>query len=106
MKREILTALQRAERLLIECGWDDRAAWFRVRRERLQSLPEASDELKNIAREIDGILVGRGSFSDVPMYPKSGSLLTRKQARAEQWALTDELHKVLDPILAISDDVH
>ena len=95
MQQEMLAALQRAERLLSECGWEVRPEWLRVRRQKLQCLSDSSDEFKNIARAIDKVLVGMGSFSDVPMYPKSDSSMTRAQARAEHRAVTIELGRLL-----------
>jgi hypothetical protein len=94
MKDEIVATVKRAERLLAECGWNDRAEWFRARRLSMEAHPEASDDFKNIAREIASVLVGMGSFSDVPMYPREGSAMTRGEARAEQWDLVVELGRL------------
>ena len=94
MKDEIVATVKRAERLLTECGWNDRAEWFRARRLSMETHAEASDDFKRIAREIGSVLVGMGSFSDVPMYPKEGSAITRGEALAEQWNLVEELGKL------------
>jgi hypothetical protein len=100
VKSQILAALRRAERLLEECGWNDRAEWFRTRRKRLEELSEQDQGFKDVAREIHSVLVGMGSFSDVPMYPQKGSALTRAEARAEQWELVEEMGTLLKSVSA------
>jgi hypothetical protein len=104
VKAAIIEALQRTEQLLTECGWDDRAEWFRLRRARIEAAVEDSDEYKAVLQEINSILVGMGSFSDVPMYRKEGSTLTRDVARQQQWDLTAALGDLVRNVIALSGD--
>lgn len=49
-----------------------------------------------IFKEIQGILAGMGSFSDLPLSPSPESGLTREQARLRQWDLVSEIDEAID----------
>jgi hypothetical protein len=93
-------ALADAEALLAECGWEDRATWFREKRSKLEALAAAPDELRAELKSLRGVLVGMGSFSDLPMYPRDGSDLTVLDARNKQWELTERIGAAVDELLA------
>ena len=78
-------------RLLVLCGWDEKATWFRQKEARLRQLGEGSIAFKEELKELKNVIVGMGSFSDLPLYPKKDAGLTEQEARARQWDLTEEL---------------
>jgi hypothetical protein len=79
------------EELLRACGWDDRAEWLASRRAIVESASPTAPEFLEAVNDLESILVGMGSFSDVPMYPKPGAQLTRQEALNQQWDLTETL---------------
>lgn len=79
------------EELLRECGWDDRAEWLERRRKIVETKPPMRPEFREALTDIESVLVGMGSFSDVPMYPKPGARLTRQEAMNQQWDLTQTI---------------
>jgi hypothetical protein len=87
------------EELLRSCGWDDRADWIMSRRKTLETAPSSSPLFAEALHDLESILVGMGSFSDVPMYPKSGTRLTRKEALDLQWDLTEVLGTTVRELL-------
>lgn len=94
MRDELVAALARMEALLRECGWNEQADWLSARRNEFASLSPDSPSFHQKLRDLDAILAGMGSLSDVPMYPKEGSALTVLQARQQHWdliALIDSL---------------
>jgi len=79
------------EELLRACGWDNRAEWLASRRRVVESAPRTAPEFREALNDLQSVLVGMGSFSDVPMYPKPGAGLTRQEALNQQWDLTETL---------------
>ena len=97
----LIDALTDAEKLLIECGWEDRAAWFKEKRSKVESLAPASKEFREELEALRHVLVGMGSFSDVPMYPRAGSDMTALEARSRQWELTESIGAAVDELLSL-----
>jgi hypothetical protein len=86
---EIVELVAKTIWLLNECDLSDRAEWFEDKREILRKGSE--DEVINALNEIDKILAGIGSFSDLPLIPKKGSVLNKLEAREMQWNLVEQL---------------
>jgi uncharacterized protein RhaS with RHS repeats len=92
-KRKELSAQIRAQRKVTsdtgELEAEDR--WLARRREVVESKSSTAPEFREALNDLESILVGMGSFSDVPMYPKPGARLTRQEALTQQWDLTETL---------------
>ena len=90
MTNTICELLDRASRLLRQCGLDEKADWFDERRNILRQESLDSKDSVVILDEIDSAIAGIGSFADIPLSPKT-SQLTVQQARDEQWELADAI---------------
>ena len=82
MKSKLLITLTKIVSLLTECGYDEKARWFSQERVILQKLQPHSPEFFGRLGRLKEILVGMGSFSDLPLYPKPGSKWSIEQLRA------------------------
>ena len=91
MREKLVSTLRQMEELLRACGWEDRAEWLAKRRVMVESTAPTAPEFLEALKELESVLVGMGSFSDVPMYPKPGTQLTRQDALTQQWDLTETL---------------
>jgi hypothetical protein len=98
-RAKLIAALMDAEKLLIECGWQDRAAWFKEKRSKVKSLAPASTEFREELKSLRGVLVRMGSFSDLPMHPRAGSDMTVLDAQNQQWELTERIGALVDELL-------
>lgn len=99
MSEIIYGLLSRASDLLRECGWDSKAQWFDERGKMLRNVRLGSEEYEVILNDIDTALAGMGSFSDLPLSPKSDRL-TVQQARDQQWELVEAIGNVVDELRA------
>ena len=95
MKSDVLDLIDQIVSLLKTCGWKDRAEWFQTRRTALEKLKEDTSEFNGILKEIANILMGMGSFSDLPLAPVPGSSLTKEEARKLQWDLSLRLSELI-----------
>jgi hypothetical protein len=94
-KVKLLNVINQISTLLSSCGWKDKSDWFQQKRSALEPLEPDSIEFKAILKEIRDILVGMGSFSDLPMMPEKGSHLSRRQASTTQWDLATQLAELI-----------
>jgi hypothetical protein len=85
--------LQTAD-LLNECGWYDRADWFDGVRESLNSKNSDSPEFKSEIEKLNKALAGMGSFSDIPLQPRTGKM-SPQEASDWQWRLTEEIGQAI-----------
>ncbi len=99
-KANLLGALADAEDLLAECGWEDRVAWLRERRSKLEALSPGSDEFRVQLETLRQVLVGMGSFADLPLDPRAGSNMSAREAQDKQWELTERIGAAVDELLA------
>ena len=99
MKERLVSTLREMEELLRACGWDDRAEWLAKRRLIAESAAPTAPEFREALKELGSVLVGMGSFSDVPMYPKPGAAITRQEALTQQWELTQRLGEITREII-------
>jgi len=99
-KAKLIEALIDAEKLLIECGLADRAAWIKKKRANIGARAPGSHEFQKELKALRAVLVGMGSFSDLPMYPRAGSDMTILDARNKQWELTEKLGALMDDLFA------
>jgi hypothetical protein len=65
----------------------------------VESASPTGPEFHQALNDVESVLVGMGSFSDVPMYPKPGATLTRQDALNQQWDLTEALGTAIREML-------
>ena len=80
--------------LLNECGWHDKAEWYRQVKEDLNTADPASPQFKEQIEKLDKSLCGMGAFSDIPLQSQSGKL-SLQEIRDLQWKLVDELGQAI-----------
>ena len=95
MRSDVLDLIDQIVSLLITCGWKDKAEWFQAKRTALEQLKEDTSEFDGILKEVANILMGMGSFSDLPLVPVGGSSLTKEEARKLQWNLALRLSQLI-----------
>ncbi len=91
MTDDLISTIDNVIQLLKECGETDRAKWFVERQAVVTAMPTASAEFQAAIHQVQDILVGMGSFSDLALTPRKHSTLTREMAREQQWDLTERL---------------
>ena len=99
MKESFQEALVSAENLLTQSGYTHFAKWFADRIERVSALQEKSDGLRQIALDVNNMLVGMGSFSDLSLEPLESSGLSLKEATDKQWDITARLGEITKKII-------
>lgn len=96
MSTELLETIKAVAELLQLCGWEDRAAWFNTRLDRLRQLHDAGNaQSLETLNEIKSVLSGQGSLTDLPLSPAPASGLSRDEARKRQWELAKRLDFLL-----------
>jgi hypothetical protein len=98
MKSELLVVIGEIIKLLQACNWPDKAAWFSQKQDLLHKLNPSDEEFKREISEIEKIMTGMGSFSDLPLYPSKEFGLSEKQAAEKQWKLTNQLTELIRKI--------
>ncbi|MFH0790211.1 MAG: hypothetical protein V2A64_01105 [Candidatus Omnitrophota bacterium] len=98
MREHLIDILQDIIDLLMACGFCDRALWFIERLNRVKSIDVLSSDLQVLLKEIDDIIWGAGSFSDLSLVPKNNVDFTRKQARQLQRTLASALSEEIEKI--------
>jgi len=101
VKNNLISILDEVIELLEKCDWNEKAEWFRLKRERINSLDIKSTEIQNELAELDKIIAGIGSFSDLPLYPRKGDSRTKEEIAQIQWTLAERLGKAIDKILTV-----
>ncbi len=91
MKLELLTSIKNITDLLISCDLNQEARWFQEKGLVLSKLQPSSPEFKNTLKELEHILGGMGSFTDLRLHPKKESGLREKQVTKRQWELAEKL---------------
>ncbi|MFO1006490.1 MAG: hypothetical protein U0929_11060 [Planctomycetaceae bacterium] len=90
------TLLREAEHLLRSCSWTQQAEWFCKKAECLEALNEDQIAASSHLNDIQGVLAGAGSFSDLPMVPSSESGITESEARDKAWELVGAIDDAID----------
>ena len=98
MISEIISLIEEAAAFLDDCSLQTKANWFRERLSVLLDSSVTESAKRDALAEIRVILVGQGSFSDLPT--SRCKTLSEHDARNRLWELTDLLgaaiRKVLD----------
>lgn len=95
MKQELLGILSEIITLLMECGQENRSRWFQEKRDLLQAAPFHTEAARKQLAEMEGIIGGMGSFTDLSLIPRGNSLLTPAQAKQRQFELAKRLGSCL-----------
>ncbi|MES9887709.1 MAG: hypothetical protein ABW140_12935 [Candidatus Sedimenticola sp. 6PFRAG1] len=90
MKSQLLYLIQVVIDLLVDCGWEDKAGWFSEYKDKLEGAEQGSNQFYELLNELDGVLSGIGSFSDLPLRDKTGRR-SEQEVRNIQWDLAEKL---------------
>lgn len=99
MKKQLITTINNIVELLEKCSWPDRAQWLRTRLAIINRHGEQSSEYIATLKEIQSIIAGMGSLSDLPMKPAKESGMSEAEAHKRKWELVHELDKTITAIL-------
>ena len=94
MSRNILIIIDEIIKLLNLCAHKDQAKWFQERKNTIRDT-ENIEEYAAALKEIKRVLVGMGSFTDLPMCPTNSRALSAKEARHLQWELASKLGEAI-----------
>lgn len=99
---ELTDLLAEAAVLCLNSGYPKQAQWFR---DRIQMLNESElSERLQVLEQIQDILAGMGSFSDLSLSPSPDSGKSREQARLRQWDLVSEIYDAIERIKQASNN--
>jgi hypothetical protein len=99
MKNNLIETIRKIISLLDECSYFNQADWFKERLVILQSSELNSELFMSSLREIQDIIAGSGSFSDLSMIPNKISKLSREEANQRKWDLIDLLEDEIGRLL-------
>ncbi len=97
MTDSLLNLLSRTIELLRDCGWQDKANWFEETKTVFESNSSETEVFQQKLSELDSILTGMGSFSDIPLSSKSGKL-SDQEIRNIQWELVEDIGDAIDKL--------
>lgn len=84
-------------KLLIDCGWEDKAKWFSELKRSIENADQGSKEFNKCLTELDNVLSGIGSFSDLPLRDKAEKK-SEQEVRNLQWELVEQLGDVIEKL--------
>lgn len=99
MKEALIKAINEIIELLEACNWPDKANWFKERLARIEVYGEDSKEFLKTIKEVQSIIAGMGSFSDLPLVPRKGTSMSKEEAARKQWELGNRLDAIISAIL-------
>ena len=92
---KIISLLEQTSKLLSECGATEKSNWFN---EKIIELKNTNNH--DLLIEINNILGGQGSFSDLSLIPGKESKLSQEEARNIQWELTEKLSEEISNVVS------
>jgi len=95
MSKEIGETITKIISLLQFCGYEEQATWFKEKLAQLDKSTKNNDVFVQVANEIQNVLAGQGSFTDLPLSPPDNSNLSRDEIRHQQWGLAKRLDALL-----------
>ncbi|MFH1258519.1 MAG: hypothetical protein ABII74_01670 [Elusimicrobiota bacterium] len=95
MKKKLIQIIKEIINLLVDCNWQDKANWFKEKLEQIEQCDEKSDQYISILDEVQNIIAGMGSFTDLPMTPDKKSRLSEEQVHKKQWELANALDEII-----------
>ncbi len=97
MKNELLISIQMTIELLTKCGWENKAEWFSEHKKAIENAAQGSKEFNNYLTELDHVLSGMGSFSDLPLRDITGKM-SEQEVRNLQWELVELIGDAIEKI--------
>jgi hypothetical protein len=97
MKNQLLKLIQMAIDLLIDCGWEDKAKWFSDLKKSIENTDQCAKEFNKYLNEIDNVLSGMGSFSDLPLKDRTGRK-SEQDIRNLQWELVEKIGDAIEKL--------
>lgn len=104
MKPKLLAVIGEIIELLRACNWPDKAAWFSQKKDLLSKINPSDEAFSRELLEIEKIMTGMGSFSDLPLYPSKESGLSEKQTAEKQWRLVDQLTELIRQVRGVPEN--
>jgi len=95
MKNQLLKLIQVVIELLIDCGLEDKAKWFSELKYTIENTDQGSNEFNKYLIEIDNVLSGIGSFSDLPLKDRTGRK-SEQDVRNLQWELVEQIGDTIE----------
>ena len=92
-EQELLAALDEAISFLEEYGWSEKAPWFRDRKEAIRMAGADTEAIRSEAQRIRKIIAGMGSFTDLPVQPRSGAAADVLAGQKRQGDIADRLYR-------------
>ena len=83
--------------LLTDCGWQDKAKWFSELKKCIENTDQDAKEFNRYLNEIDNVLSGMGSFSDLPLKDKTGKK-SEQEVRNLQWELVEKIGDAIEKL--------
>jgi hypothetical protein len=97
MKNQLLKLIQIAADLLADCGWEDKAKWFFELKISIGNTSQGSKEFNKYLNELDNVLSGMGSFSDLPLRDRTEKM-TEQEVRNLQWEIVEQLGDTIEKL--------
>lgn len=97
MKSQLINLIQIVIELLIDCGWEDNAKWFSEYESEIENVAQGSERFNELLEELDGVLSGMGSLSDLPLKDRTGKR-SEQEIRSLQWDLVEQLGDVIEKL--------
>ncbi len=95
MKDDLLQLIQITIELLNNCGWENKAKWFSEHKKAIETATQGSNEFNQHLNELDNVLSGMGSFSDLPLKDLTGKMSVQ-EVRNLQWELVEKIVNAID----------
>ena len=95
MKNQLLELIQVVIDLLIDCGWEDKAKWFIELKNAIENTTKGSKEFNRYLDDLENVLSGIGSFSDLPLKDRTGKK-SEQVVRNLQWELVEQLGNAIE----------
>lgn len=102
MKKKVLKVIDEIIDLVTVCGLEDQANWFRAKQKVLRASDPHGAEFRRELAELNHIIAGMGSFTDLVLHPKKEAKLTAQEATNKQWDLAERLGQAVKEALAKS----
>lgn len=99
MKSELVNIITQIIYLLNECNWQNKALWFADKLDKINRYHEGTEEFISLTKDIQKIIAGMGSFTDLPLMPREESLLSYDYVRSMQFELAVRLDTVILKLL-------
>ena len=95
----IIAVAERMYKLLVACNYVSQADWLDKRIAILKSGVSSQADRRAVLSELQGIIAGMGSFTDIPLKPSAESGLTAVAAERRQWELAEKLDAAINAVV-------